>query len=101
MQIVIGATPHIQPAARSNESQLDVLWPGWQSDPRDHRHLSLLRLWRFDAWTKFLFEVLSLQLFFELTEGRFHADAGGEDVDIGFDLDRRQRTIAIVVDVVD
>ena len=42
-----------------------------------------------------------LELFFKLAKGRIDGDAGGENIDFGFDLHLGQRAIAMIVDVID
>jgi len=55
----------------------------------------------FDLLPDFTFQILLLQFLFELAKGGINRNPGGKNVDFGFDLSRAQRSIAIVIDVID
>src|SRR5438105_1686216 len=53
------------------------------------------------VWPKLALQVFALQLFFEFAVRRIDSDSFREDVDVGFNRDRRESAVTTVVNVID
>src|SRR5882672_861068 len=99
--MVVGPPSHVQAASAGDKRKLNVARAFGQSNACVNWNLRLFLMRSFDLLPDFTFQILLLQFLFELAKGGINRNPGGKNVDFGFDLHGRQRSIAIVIDVID
>src|SRR5574341_1279100 len=102
VQIVVCSAPDVQTTTAGSEVEVLVARPVRSRKSRTERNFALVVVRGLEGvFSELAFQVFLSQLVFEFTERWIDRDAFGENIHLSVDRHRRQRAVAIIVNVID